>query len=62
MDALEVETSIAEGEQALQALLHVCQGACRQARGARSGEGHFQAAAAHWIGGDEALLRPARDG
>ena len=62
MDALDVETSIAEGEQALQALLQFARETCRQARGARSGEGHLQAAAAHWVGGDEALLRPARDG
>ena len=40
----------------------VCQGICREPRGARSREGHLQAAAAHWIGGDEALLRPAWDG
>jgi hypothetical protein len=39
----------------------VCQGMCREARGARSGEGHLQAAVAHWVGGDEAVLRPARD-
>ena len=62
MDALDVEMSIAEGEQALQALLQFAREACRHARGARSGEGHLQAAAAHWVGGDEALLRPARDG
>src|SRR5437867_127563 len=39
----------------------VCPGTGRHARGARSGEGHLQAVAAHWIGGDEAVLRPARD-
>ena len=62
MDALDVEMSIAEGEQALQALLQFAREQCRHARGARSGEGHLQAAAAHWVGGDEAVLRPARDG
>ena len=56
MEALDVETSIAEGEQALQALLQFAR------EYARSREGHLQAAAAHWIGGDEALLRPAWDG
>ena len=39
----------------------VCPGTGRHARGTRSGEGHLQAVAAHWIGGDEAVLRPARD-
>src|SRR5437773_10243559 len=29
----------------------VCPGTGRHARGARSGEGHLQAVAAHWIGG-----------
>src|SRR4051794_25079999 len=28
---------------------HVCQGTCREARGARSREGHLQAAVAPWV-------------
>src|SRR5882724_8895401 len=40
----------------------VCQGECPQARGPRSGKGYLQAAPADWVGRDEALLRPARDG
>src|SRR5262245_43527633 len=41
---------------------YVCQGKRGKAGGARSREGHLQAAAAHWVGGNEALLRPARAG
>src|SRR5215813_8484308 len=40
---------------------HVCQGKRGTACGARGGEGHLSAATTHWVGGDEALLCPARD-
>ena len=60
MEALEVEMSIAEGEQALQALLQFVRESAGKLEAHDAEKGIFKRAA-HWIGGDAALLRPARD-
>ena len=61
MDALDVEMRIAAGAPGAPGVEPVCQGAGGQACSTPSRARSLHAAAAHWAGGDETLLRPARD-
>ena len=57
MDALDVETSIAEGEQALQALMPFAMAYAGKREAHEAEKGIFKR-----VGGDEDLLRATRDG
>ena len=62
MDALDVEMSIAEGEQALQTLPQFVREYAGTLEAHETEKGIFKRLLPDWVGGDEALLRPARDG